>query len=163
LPCWAAWMEAQGELGRRAPSGLARLPPFQGITIPRLHHLGARRVRREAQICFGVSVRWSDALSMRVAAEGPAAVSRLSWSAARSPATQFARRSLLIRRVTTRPSSDQSKAMVPPSWAAILRCTNLLPKPSGFVGATTGGPPPFGPNNHHFVLMRVAGHVQGTT
>lgn len=54
---------------------------------------------------------------------------------------QFARRSLLIRRVPTTPSADQSKAIVPPSWAAILRCTNLLPKPSSFVGATTGGPP----------------------
>ena len=54
---------------------------------------------------------------------------------------QFARRSLLIRRMTTKPSSDQSKVIAPPSWAAILRCTNLLPKPSSFVGATTGGPP----------------------
>src|SRR3954451_6218254 len=58
-----------------------------------------------------------------------------------SVAIQFATRCLLIRNVTTTPSSDQSKAMVPPSRAAILRCTNLLPKPSSFVGATTGGPP----------------------
>ena len=54
---------------------------------------------------------------------------------------QFARRLLLIRKVTTTPSSDQSKAMVPPSWAAILRCTNLLPKPCSLTGAMTGGPP----------------------
>ena len=54
---------------------------------------------------------------------------------------QFARRSLLIRRMTTTPSSDQSKLIAPPSWAAILRCTNWLPKPSSFVGAATGGPP----------------------
>src|SRR4051812_724143 len=64
-----------------------------------------------------------------------------AWDRKSIVATQFARRSLLIRRVTTTPSSDQSKAIVPPSWAAILRCTNLLPKPSSFVGATTGGPP----------------------
>src|SRR3954470_21542124 len=54
---------------------------------------------------------------------------------------QFARRSLLMRRMITTPSSDQSKLIAPPSWAAILRCTNWLPKPSSFVGATTGGPP----------------------
>ena len=32
----------------------------------------------EAQICVGVSVRWSGAMRMRVVAEGPAALSRLS-------------------------------------------------------------------------------------
>src|SRR5437588_5170258 len=35
----------------------------------------------------------------------------------------------------------QSNPMVPPNWAAMLRCTNLLPKPSSIVGATMGGPP----------------------
>ena len=49
--------------------------------------------------------------------------------------------SLLIRRVATRPSADQSKAIVPPSCAATLRCINLLPKPSGAAGAEMGGPP----------------------
>jgi hypothetical protein len=32
----------------------------------------------EAQICFGVSTRWSGAMSVRVAAKGPAALTRLS-------------------------------------------------------------------------------------
>ena len=59
----------------------------------------------------------------------------------RRSSTQYARRPLLIRRVTTTPSGDQSNAMAPPSCAATVRCTNLLPKPSGTEGATTGGPP----------------------
>ena len=54
---------------------------------------------------------------------------------------QYARRFLLIRRATTRPSCAQSNVMAPPSCAATVRCTNLLPKPSGIEGATTGGPP----------------------
>ena len=54
---------------------------------------------------------------------------------------QYARRFLLIRRATTRPSCAQSNVMAPPSCVATVRCTNLLPKPSGIEGATTGGPP----------------------
>src|SRR6267142_7116175 len=50
-------------------------------------------------------------------------------------------RSLLMRRVATTPSSDQSNTIAPPSWAAILRCTNLLPKPSSVAGTLIGGPP----------------------
>jgi len=53
---------------------------------------------------------------------------------------QFAIRSRLMRSVTTRPSADQSKAMVPPSWALMLRWISLLPKPS-VVSADFGGPP----------------------
>src|SRR5215212_7818303 len=53
----------------------------------------------------------------------------------------FASLSLLMRRVATRPSVDQSKAIVPPSCAAMLRCTNLLPKPSSVAGAEIDGPP----------------------
>ena len=53
----------------------------------------------------------------------------------------FAILSLLIRRVATKPSVDQSKAIVPPSCAAMLRCTSLLPKPSSVAGAEMAGPP----------------------
>jgi hypothetical protein len=56
-------------------------------------------------------------------------------------APQCESRSLLIRRVTTKPSNDQSNAMAPPNCASTVRFTNLLPKPSSFEGATTGGPP----------------------
>jgi hypothetical protein len=54
---------------------------------------------------------------------------------------QLAIRSLLIRNVATNPSCDQSKTMLPPSCAAILRCTNLLPKPSSMADGTGAGPP----------------------
>src|SRR4051794_24638435 len=46
-----------------------------------------------------------------------------------------------MRSVTTTPSCDQSKAIAPPSWADMLRCTSLLPKPSTATGTRTGGPP----------------------
>ena len=52
-----------------------------------------------------------------------------------------ARRALLIRRVTTKPSVCQSRATEPPSWLDMVRATSLLPKPVGAAGAVTGGPP----------------------
>jgi hypothetical protein len=63
------------------------------------------------------------------------AIEQLQCCAVRG--TQYARRPLLIRKVTTTPSGDQSNAIAPPSCAATVRCTNLLPKPSSVDGATT--------------------------
>lgn len=62
----------------------------------------------------------------------------LRW---RWPARLRSEAGLLIRSVATRPSGYQSKAMVPPSLLAMLRVTSVLPKPAGFAGAATGGPP----------------------
>ena len=55
---------------------LALLVGFVGFTLS----LCYRRIAANpgAQVCLGVSVKWSGAVRMRVATEGPAALIRLS-------------------------------------------------------------------------------------
>src|SRR5260221_4982895 len=55
-----------------------------GLRAIQRRHGRPSDLRAKAQICFVACLRSNGALRMRVAAEGPAAVSRLSYFAARS-------------------------------------------------------------------------------
>jgi hypothetical protein len=94
--------------------GVSRVLPCH-LATKQCPHPASRRaisdLRTRPQICFGASLRSNGALRMRVAAEGPAAVSRLSYFAARSSNRRLVNSSVFSARLRHRSACALRKFM----------------------------------------------------